>query len=43
VLARTTEYWRACVGVAIIVIVTAFPHGIASRSVLPGPRRLVRT
>jgi branched-chain amino acid transport system permease protein len=28
VLARFTEYWRACVGVAIIVIVSAFPFGI---------------
>ena len=29
VLARITEYWRACVGVAILLIVSAFPHGIA--------------
>lgn len=28
VLARTTEYWRACVGLGIVVLVIAFPHGI---------------
>jgi branched-chain amino acid transport system permease protein len=28
VLARTTEYWRACVGVAILLIVSVFPNGI---------------
>jgi branched-chain amino acid transport system permease protein len=28
VLARITEYWRACVGVAILLIVSVFPHGI---------------
>ena len=27
-LARTTEYWRAAVGVAILLIVSVFPHGI---------------
>jgi len=43
VLARGTEYWRACVGVAILVIVTAFPHGIASRAAPRGFRRLRRT
>jgi branched-chain amino acid transport system permease protein len=28
VLARYTEYWRACVGVAILLIVSLFPNGI---------------
>ncbi|HSC23113.1 MAG TPA: ABC transporter permease [Casimicrobiaceae bacterium] len=42
VLARSTEYWRACVGVAILVIVTAFPHGIASGAALRGLRRFRR-
>ena len=28
VLARYTEYWRACVGVAILLIVSVFPFGI---------------
>ncbi|HEX6795066.1 MAG TPA: ABC transporter permease [Casimicrobiaceae bacterium] len=28
VLARITEYWRACVGVAILLIVSVFPNGI---------------
>jgi len=28
VLARTTEYWRACVGLGIVVLVIAFPHGV---------------
>jgi branched-chain amino acid transport system permease protein len=27
-LARVTEYWRACVGVAILLIVSVFPNGI---------------
>ena len=27
-LARSTEYWRACVGAGILLIVTLFPHGI---------------
>jgi branched-chain amino acid transport system permease protein len=27
-LARTTEYWRTCVGVVILLIVSAFPNGI---------------
>ena len=27
-LARATEYWRAVLGVAILVIVVAFPMGI---------------
>jgi branched-chain amino acid transport system permease protein len=27
-LARTTEYWRACVGVGILVLVLAFPQGL---------------
>ena len=28
VLARLTEYWRACVGVALLLIVSVFPNGI---------------
>jgi branched-chain amino acid transport system permease protein len=28
VLARLTEYWRACVGVLIVVLVIAFPNGL---------------
>jgi branched-chain amino acid transport system permease protein len=28
VLARATEYWRAAVGVGILLIVTLFPNGI---------------
>ena len=28
VLARTTEYWRACVGVLIVLLVIAFPNGL---------------
>ena len=28
VLARYTDYWRACVGIALIVIVSAFPNGL---------------
>jgi branched-chain amino acid transport system permease protein len=28
VLARGTEYWRAVLGVVIIVLVVAFPMGI---------------
>jgi len=39
VLARTTEYWRACVGVAILLIVSVFPNGIAGRSALLAFRR----
>jgi branched-chain amino acid transport system permease protein len=27
-LARVTEYWRACVGAGILVLVIAFPHGL---------------
>ena len=27
-LARTTEYWRACVGIGILLIVSVFPLGI---------------
>jgi len=27
-LARWTEYWRACVGVGIILLVTVFPYGV---------------
>ncbi len=27
-LARTTDYWRACVGVGILVLCLAFPHGV---------------
>ena len=27
-LARWTEYWRACVGIGILLIVMLFPHGI---------------
>ena len=29
VIARNTEYWRAILGLAILVIVLAFPQGIA--------------
>jgi len=36
VLARFTEYWRACVGVAVLLIVSAFPNGIGGA--LPGLR-----
>jgi branched-chain amino acid transport system permease protein len=32
-LARTTEYWRTCVGVVILLIVSVFPNGIGG--VLP--------
>ena len=28
ILARATEYWRAAVGVGILVIVSLFPYGI---------------
>jgi branched-chain amino acid transport system permease protein len=28
VLARTTPYWRACVGIGIVVLVIAFPQGL---------------
>ena len=28
VLARTTDYWRGCVGIAILLIVVVFPGGI---------------
>jgi branched-chain amino acid transport system permease protein len=38
VLARYTEYWRACVGVAILVIVTLFPFGIGGASAIWRPR-----
>ena len=27
-LARTTDYWRACVGIGIIALVLLFPNGI---------------
>jgi branched-chain amino acid transport system permease protein len=27
-LARTTEYWRAAIGAAILLLVLAFPHGL---------------
>jgi branched-chain amino acid transport system permease protein len=27
-LARVTEYWRACVGAGILLLVIAFPHGL---------------
>jgi branched-chain amino acid transport system permease protein len=27
-LARATEYWRACVGAGILLLVIAFPHGL---------------
>ena len=32
-LARTTEYWRTCVGVVILLIVSVFPNGVGG--VLP--------
>ena len=38
VLARMTEYWRACVGVAILVIVSVFPNGIGGAFRLAGFR-----
>jgi hypothetical protein len=28
VLARATDYWRAALGVAILVIVIVVPHGL---------------
>jgi branched-chain amino acid transport system permease protein len=42
VLARTTEYWRACVGVAILAIVTLFPRGIGGLATR-WPRRSAAT
>jgi MFS family permease len=39
VLARATEYWRAAVGVGILVIVSLFPYGIGGAAVrVRGPR-----
>jgi len=38
VLARITEYWRACVGVVILVIVSVFPNGIGGTFRLAGFR-----
>ena len=38
VLARVTEYWRAWVGIAILVIVSAFPNGIGGTFRLAGFR-----
>jgi branched-chain amino acid transport system permease protein len=38
VLARVTEYWRACVGIAILVIVSVFPNGIGGTLRLAGFR-----
>jgi len=38
VLARVTEYWRAWVGIAILVIVSAFPNGIGGTFRLAGLR-----
>jgi branched-chain amino acid transport system permease protein len=28
-IARATEYWRAILGLVILLLVIAFPHGIA--------------
>ena len=42
VLARATEYWRAWVGVAILVLVTAFPNGVAGGWTRPLRRRRPR-
>jgi branched-chain amino acid transport system permease protein len=38
VLARFTEYWRAAVGVAILLLVSAFPHGIGGAFAAWRPR-----
>jgi len=39
VLARATEYWRAAVGVGILVIVSLFPYGIGGVAMrVRGPR-----
>ena len=42
VLARTTEYWRAWVGVAILLIVSVFPSGIGGGWVLFRQNRTAR-
>lgn len=38
VLGRYTEYWRACVGVAILLIVSVFPNGIGGGLLRLRPR-----
>ena len=37
-LGRATEYWRACVGVVILLIVSAFPYGIGGALAVLRPR-----